>query len=47
MLNLIRNNFPKGCLVRFLTDLAIKKLREDNSRICQKFPKIKREENLI
>jgi hypothetical protein len=24
MLDLIRNNFLKGCLVRFLTDLAIK-----------------------
>jgi hypothetical protein len=46
MLNLIRNNFPKGCLVRFLTDLA-KKLRNDIDRICQNFPKFKREENLI
>jgi hypothetical protein len=25
MLILVRNNFPEGCLVRFLTDLAIKK----------------------
>jgi hypothetical protein len=24
MLNLIRNNFPEGFLVRFLTDLALK-----------------------
>jgi hypothetical protein len=46
MLNLIRNNFPKGYLVRFLTVLTIKKLRNDSNRICQKFPKIKREETL-
>jgi hypothetical protein len=39
MLNLIRNNFPKGCLVRFLTDLAtkIEKWQKQNvSEICQK-----------
>jgi hypothetical protein len=30
---------PKGCLVRFLTDLA-KKILNDSNRICQKFPKI-------
>jgi hypothetical protein len=24
MLNFIRNNFPKGCIFRFLTDLATK-----------------------
>jgi hypothetical protein len=24
MLDLIRNNFAKGCLIRFLTDLATK-----------------------
>jgi hypothetical protein len=46
MLNLIRNNFPKGCLDRFLTDLATK-VRNDRDRICQKFPKLQREENLI
>jgi hypothetical protein len=33
MLNLIRNNFPKGCLVRFLTYLDLK-IRNDRDRIC-------------
>jgi hypothetical protein len=38
MLNLIRNNFPKGGLVRFLTDLATK-IEKDINRICQKSAK--------
>jgi hypothetical protein len=45
MLNFIRNNFPKGCLFRFLTDLATK-IENDRDRICPHFPNLKREENL-
>jgi hypothetical protein len=39
MLNLIRNNFLKGCLVRFLTDFAtqIEKWQQQNlPGICQR-----------
>jgi hypothetical protein len=47
MLNLIRNNFPKGCLVRFSTDLATQIEKRQRQNLPEFFSKFKREENLI
>jgi hypothetical protein len=46
MLILIRNNFPKECLVRFLTDLALKIMKWQQQNLAE-LPKIKREDKLV
>jgi hypothetical protein len=47
MLNSISNNFPKGCLVRFLADLATKTEKRAATESARSLPRFKREEKLF